>query len=1088
MRRIAVLMLCVFGSMAQAANLPKIPDGYTIERVTTPEQTQHPMMGCFDDDGRLYIAESAGTNRPAAELLKDPQDLIRVLEDTDGDGKFDKSTVFADKLTFPQGVLWHRGAVYTCSSPYLWKLEDTDRDGICDKRTILVKSFGFSGNAADIHGPFLSPDGRLWWCDGRHGHEIRQTPEGSLGGSDSAATTPPNPEPGLPNEAGELVSKGKAARIFSCRLDGTDLHVHAGGGMDNPVEVDFLETGEALGTVNLFYDGPRGDCLVHWVEGGVYPRYDQQACIDEFPSTGDPLGPVHNYGHVAVSGLTRYRSDQFFGPINEENPQHNFFVTQFNTHKLVRTIVSREGASFKAASHEDFIVSDSPDFHPTDVVEDADGSLLVIDTGGWFRIGCPNSQVAKPDIGGAIYRIKKTGKHDVKDPRGKEIVWDTLPLDQLIQLHADSRPCVAHLAVEHLSKRDFPTGEMPLKANSPREQELNRLPKRLSLSSIGVQRLYSSLSQWRIRQSALDTPQPRDALPLFVKKVAMQGNDSEALIAKQRFLKSIPLINVNLPDHVAHIRNWAENLALPHQWLTVLGTQILTEDLSLEAGEAKLRNIVFSFLFDESLQDRVLEHSLIYALIKSDSPQEIARELGSDDPRRRRVALLVLSQRSDYTLTKEQVLPLLDTDDTALQTLVLKIISQHPGWAPEAVTLLDKWLGEETFSTERAAILRGFLLARVSEPEVAALIATRLENLNTKFAGVPLLLDVIARSPRAAFAESWKSGIQRAVLHGEAPTRLQALALIADRTLPGMSAAITPLASDPGQPHAVRLAAYTALWPERKTVSAEEFTYLTDRLDVADQPTDVLSVSRTLAEAPLNDEQLSALVPRLPHVGPLGIPVLLRAFERTQSAAVGTALVEKLTAIRNEVRIPIEELDHLLGKYPPEVMAAAQTLLLASKDSFAERTAKMNQFAPLLAGGDAENGRKIFFHNKSACASCHRIGKEGGNVGPDLTTIGAIRETRDLLEAVILPSSSFARGFRPYIIVTTDGKIHTGVMTRESTDSITLRTATLAEIQIPRAEIEELRESSASIMPQGLETRLSETELRDLLAYLKSLK
>ena len=382
MRLIAVLIVCVCGSTAQAADLPQVPEGYTIERVTTPELTLHPMMGCFDDDGRLYIAESAGTNRPAAELLKDPQDLIRVLEDTDGNGKFDKSTVFADKLAFPQGVLWHRGAVYTCSSPYLWKLEDTNKDGVCDKRTILVKSFGFSGNAADIHGPFLSPDGRLWWCDGRHGHEIRRDEQGTLGGEDTALATPPKPEPGLPNEVGELVSKGKAARIFSCRLDGTDLHVHAGGGMDNPVEVDFLETGEALGTVNLFYDGPRGDCLVHWVEGGVYPRYDQQDAIDEFPSTGDPLGPVHNYGHVAVSGLTRYRSDQFFGPVNEENPQHSFFVTQFNTHKLVRTIVSREGASFKAESHEDFLVSDNPDFHPPDVVEDADGSLLVIDTGG----------------------------------------------------------------------------------------------------------------------------------------------------------------------------------------------------------------------------------------------------------------------------------------------------------------------------------------------------------------------------------------------------------------------------------------------------------------------------------------------------------------------------------------------------------------------------------------------------------------------------------------------------------------------------------------------------------------------------------
>lgn len=71
----------------------------------------------------------------------------------------------------------------------------------------------------------------------------------------------------------------------------------------------------------------------------------------------------------------------------------------------------------------------------------------------------------------------------------------------------------------------------------------------------------------------------------------------------------------------------------------------------------------------------------------------------------------------------------------------------------------------------------------------------------------------------------------------------------------------------------------------------------------------------------------------------------------------------------------------------------------------------------------------------------------GEALGPDLVTIGVIRETCDLLESVVLPSTSFARGFRPYLIVTTEGKVLIGVMTRESTDAITLRTATLAGVK-----------------------------------------
>src|SRR5262249_18543931 len=154
----------------------------------------------------------------------------RLLEDTKGAGRFDKSTIFADKMTFPMGVLCHDGAVYTASPPSVWKLEDTQGRGVADKRTELVSKFGSTGNAADIHGPFLGPDGRFYWADGRHGHEIQK--------------------PG-----GEVL-KGKAARIFRCKPDGSDVEVICGGGMDNPVEVAFTSEGEGFATVAIFISRP----------------------------------------------------------------------------------------------------------------------------------------------------------------------------------------------------------------------------------------------------------------------------------------------------------------------------------------------------------------------------------------------------------------------------------------------------------------------------------------------------------------------------------------------------------------------------------------------------------------------------------------------------------------------------------------------------------------------------------------------------------------------------------------------------------------------------------------------------------------
>ena len=292
----------------------------------------------------------------------------------------------------PQGALWHDGALYVAAPPYIWRFEDTDDDGVADRRDVLVSAFGYTGNAASIHGCFLGPTGRLFWCDGRHGHEHE-------------------------SEDGETRSAGKAARIFSCRPDGSDFRVHCGGGMDNPVEIDFTPEGEMLGTVNLFYR-QRGDCLVHWMHGGVYPRHDQPAVVAEFPRTGELLTEVLDLGHVAVSGTTRYRGNHL-----GKQYRGNFFITEFNTHKVVRAALHRSGSTFHSEKQE-FLSSASDDFHPTDVLEDADGSLLVIDTGGWFRIGCPTSQIAKPNILGAIYRIRRDGAAPVADARGRKLNWE----------------------------------------------------------------------------------------------------------------------------------------------------------------------------------------------------------------------------------------------------------------------------------------------------------------------------------------------------------------------------------------------------------------------------------------------------------------------------------------------------------------------------------------------------------------------------------------------------------------------------------------------------------------------------------------
>ena len=78
---------------------------------------------------------------------------------------------FADKMTFPQVAAWLNGSLYVMSPPGLWKLTDTTGSGVADKREMLMSGFDHSGNAADVHGPFAHPNGRLYWCHRRNGHK-----------------------------------------------------------------------------------------------------------------------------------------------------------------------------------------------------------------------------------------------------------------------------------------------------------------------------------------------------------------------------------------------------------------------------------------------------------------------------------------------------------------------------------------------------------------------------------------------------------------------------------------------------------------------------------------------------------------------------------------------------------------------------------------------------------------------------------------------------------------------------------------------------------------------------------------------------
>ena len=143
-----------------------VPAGFTIERVAGPPLVNRPIVADFDEEGRLYVADSSGSNdKTDKQVIDRPHRIVR-LEDTDGDGRFDKSVVFADKMMLPEGTMWLAGSLYVAAPPSIWKLTDTDGDGVADQREEWWQGKTLTGCANDLHGPYLGPDGWIYWTKG----------------------------------------------------------------------------------------------------------------------------------------------------------------------------------------------------------------------------------------------------------------------------------------------------------------------------------------------------------------------------------------------------------------------------------------------------------------------------------------------------------------------------------------------------------------------------------------------------------------------------------------------------------------------------------------------------------------------------------------------------------------------------------------------------------------------------------------------------------------------------------------------------------------------------------------------------------
>ncbi|MBW7889439.1 MAG: HEAT repeat domain-containing protein [Chitinophagaceae bacterium] len=1018
-----VIVLFAFGCQQKQGgqnNLKgmQVPEGYVIEEVVDSNLISYPMFASFDNQGRLFLCESNGETISTEDHLKKPPYHIRMLEDVDGDGKFEKSTIFADSLTYPKGAVFYQGSLYVASAPYLIKLTDTNGDGVADQREILLSGWILNHNAAAFGGPFLGPDGWLYMTDARRGFDI------------------------VTKEGTEL--KGKATRIWRCRPDGTGLEAFCGGGYDNAIELIFMPGGEAIGTMTYFTDPMNGfrDALMHWEYGGVYPKPQQVIQDDKLKLTGDLMPTMTKLPRIAHSGLMRYESralgDTFTG---------NLFSAQFNTGRIMRHIITADGATFQTKD-EPFMTATHPDIHPTDVLEDGDGSMLVVNTGGWFIAGCPLSVVAKKDVRAGIFRIRKTGAKPVDDPWGRKLDISKMAPADLVRYVQDPRWAVRNQAVEQLVLLGKPAIDEINKGLLTSENEKVRTAGVFLLSRIHEPEAMD------IVRGALNDKSP-------IVRTA-----SARVLGLARDKQAVPQLMELVQSDKAPVRRQAATA------LGQIGDVTAVEALVKAAANP---------------DDRFVEHAIIYALISLKTPEPLVGSLQQDNANIRKAALIALDQMDGSPLKKEQLVQLLNSGDNNLQQTAIWVVLHHPEWADVVVQYVKKGLEKNEITDDQLSAIKNLMIRFSGSPGIQEFIGGRLADQQISEKQRLLLMDVINQAEVKKIPDSWTRQLNRLLHSAEPEVQSQVLNVIKSRRISSFNKELDQIAADGKASVDFRMKALSARLMSDSKLTEEQFGLLLNFLGPKNESPVRQEASRLLAQSKLSESQLVTLANQAVATADMFLlPNLVNVYRGGNDEEAGKALINALEGGKERLdNLSVTDMQKLFETYPPTVQSAAGSLIDILKEKQAARLAELEKIQSQLTRGDVGAGRQLFF-GKATCFTCHAVTGQGGDFGPDLSNIGEIRSRHDILEAILYPSASFAREYETSKVNTKNGSF-TGIVKEQLPDAIILSAGPGSSVRILRSDIVSIEPETVSLMPPGLLQSLSIEEISDLIAYLESL-
>jgi putative membrane-bound dehydrogenase-like protein len=1020
----------------------------------------------IDSRGRVWVAEglnyrlSRGGNRRFPRI--EEADKIKILEDTDGDGKADKVTVFADRIfPVPMGIAVEehhdRDGKYTgCrvfvgNSPDLLVLEDSDGDDKADKRYPLLTGFGGVDSDHGVHGMVLGLDGKLYFthgdgcCSVQHDHSERQQNFDVV------------------DKGGRHVWTDQLANTLRVNRDGTQFEIICDRQRNN-YETCLNSFGNIF-TSDNDDDGNRG-CRVIWaMDGGHYGYHTPGSPRHWGEDVPGNVPKIVGTGNGSPCGIMLYEGDllpsEYRGAVLEVDA---------GTRQVNFCPLERHGSAFRT-EYKVFLSGDDPWFRPVDACTAPDGSVFVAD---WYDAGV-GGHAFSDQTTGRIYRVAPKGS------RGGKVAVDFASVSGLIE--ALKSPDIATQDAARRGLIDFATVKDGKETPVRSDDVLAALVKLAGQDSRDVHRARAIWTIYAVRGHNLDdrltSSLLKDADPR-VREVAVRilgrdcrdnGNveykNSQAKVppaALAHLGKLLPLAADpdagvrrelilairNAPtDQVGDaLRTLAAGWDGHDRWyLEALG-------LALEKRETDYLSKLFDGTLYGALElDRAGNNGKVALppYFPVDRNEAFIAVGAADPPASAISKYLGLAWR----VHRREVLPELEQIGPKLK-------------APELQEAADD------------------VLERMNEPETAELVAS-IALATRDQAHQRELLAILARR----LAGEWKPAhtrpkvqelIERAL--ADPSLRAQGIAVAAATGDARYRASFESVAEDAKLPEDVRVAAVEALGSIKVTPNR-----VLDQLiaSVRGQPSsNALAEAAVRAAAKLYDsrDQLVELLTTRDY--PLG--VRREALHHLAQFSDGGSRVLGLARA---------------GKLPEDLKSQATTLVHTSQDRRVRQQARSLLPLPNTAAGrplpsifdlirrdgDAAKGHDVFFRTgTNSCSSCHRVQGRGQWIGPDLSTIGVKYGRDKLITSILSPSAAISHSFRSVVVALADGRSVTGLPVEESADRLVLKTADGERAAIDLRSVEDRKTSDVSLMPEGLAQTMTDQELVDLLEYLSTLK